>query len=108
MGLHAGAEEQLPVSSMLTVFHWSAASSSILMSLPGFPFCFETGWVSQSDVVSVFFCAQVLFLFEGGVKCEAATLLSFTWNSRANVPVVGDWVSDFIFLPIICPCCGEM
>lgn len=48
VGLQAGAEEQLPVSSMLTVFHRSAASSSILMFLPGFPFCFETGWVSQS------------------------------------------------------------
>lgn len=43
---------------------------------PGFPFfsfCCETSWVSRSDVVSVFPCAQFLFLGDGGVKCGVAT-----------------------------------
>lgn len=77
MGLCVGAEEELAVSSMMTVFQcWQfAASSSVLVFLPGFPFCFESSRVSRSDVVSVFPCAQFLFLVEGGVKRVVATEL---------------------------------
>lgn len=115
MGLCARAEEELAVFSMLTVFHRSAASSSVLMFLPGFPFCFEMSWVSRSDVVSAFHCTQFLFLVEGGVKCGVAAELPPCSPSPPCPPFYskspwGGWLDFFlfVFLPIIRPQCGKI
>lgn len=104
VGLCAGAEEEPAISSVLTAFHLSAASSSVLMCLPGFRFCFEASWVSRLDVVSVFPCAQFLSSCwrwcEVWGSCRAPALLSLSslpLTSFLQQTSLG-WVAGFLFL----------
>lgn len=96
------------VSSLLTVFHWSPASSSILMFLPGFSFKL---WDQLVFPVRCGGCIPLCpFLLSCWRQCEvwgnhraptvdlALLLLALNLPFIANVPGMGSWV--FLWKPV--------